>query len=386
MSSKILIVDDEPDLEFLINMNFNKQIKAKEYNFVYAQNGIEALQQLKNHDEISVVFTDINMPQMDGLTLLGKINENFPLLRTVIVSAYGDMSNIRTALNLGAFDFVTKPIDLMDLEKTLTKSVREAKERRSALNNRQKLFSIENDLNVATKIQTSILPQTFPPFPERKEFELYAEMTPAREVGGDFYDFFFVDKDRLGFLIGDVSGKGVAAALFMAVSRTFLKATALIGLSPRDCLERINRSLYKESLPEMFVTMFYGILDITTGEIRYSNGGHNTPYILRKNGDVEGLEETGGIMVGAMEASRYKENEINLYSGDTLILYTDGVTEAFDPDEEEFGDERLIESLKKSAGLSVKEIIDGVSKEVELFSKGAEQSDDFTMLTLKYLG
>ena len=162
MANKILVVDDEPDLEFLINMNFSNQIKANEYNFVFAQNGLEALEKLKDHNEISIVFTDINMPQMDGLTLLEKINEYYPMLRTVIVSAYGDMSNIRTALNLGAFDFVTKPIDLDDLEKTLIKTLKEAEERLAALGNQKKLLSFENELSVATNIQSSILPRTFP--------------------------------------------------------------------------------------------------------------------------------------------------------------------------------------------------------------------------------
>lgn len=221
MPTKILVVDDEPDLELLITMSFSEQIQKNEYAFSFAGDGAVALEKLDADGEIDVVLTDINMPKMDGLTLLGKINEHYPLMRTVIVSAYGDMENIRTALNRGAFDFVTKPIDLDDLEATLRKTVKEAVERRAAIQNHERVLYFENELNVATRIQTSILPRTFPPFPERKELEIHAAMLPAREVGGDFYDFFFIDEDRLGFVIGDVSGKGVPAALFMAVSRTF---------------------------------------------------------------------------------------------------------------------------------------------------------------------
>jgi len=381
MAIRILIVDDEPDLELLITMNFSNQISNDEYNFVFAANGEHALEVLHDDSGIEVVLTDINMPRMDGLTLLKNIGEQFPLLRTVIVSAYGDMSNIRTALNLGAFDFVTKPIDLQDLEITIDKTVKEAINRRKALQNESKLSSLSDELNIANRIQSTILPVTFP---EHKNYDLFATMTPAKDVGGDFYDFFMIDNERIGFVIGDVSGKGVPAALFMAVSRTFLKATALTGFSPRDCLERANRSLAKESVPEMFVTLFYGILDLATGEVRYSNGGHNDPYILRNNGKVEQLEQAGGIMLGFLDDQRYKENEIMLNSGDAIILYTDGVTEAFNKEEEEFDDKRLIKGLEKQKGKSSQKIIEGIVKDVEAFIDDAEQSDDLTMLVMKY--
>jgi phosphoserine phosphatase RsbU/P len=382
MAIRILIVDDEPDLELLITMNFSNQIENGEYNFVFAANGEHALEKLHGDVDIEVVLTDINMPKMDGLTLLKNIGEQFPLLKTVIVSAYGDMSNIRTALNLGAFDFVTKPIDLQDLEITISKTVKEAITRRKAVQNESKLSSLSNELSIASRIQATILPVTFP---EHKAYDLYAKMTPAKDVGGDFYDFFMVDNERLGFVIGDVSGKGVPAALFMAVSRTFLKATALTGFSPRDCLERANRSLAKESVPEMFVTLFYGILDLATGEVRYSNGGHNDPYLLRNDGKVEQLEQAGGIMLGFLDDQRYKENEVMLNKGDAIILYTDGVTEAFNKKEEEFDDPRLIESLKAQKGKSSKEIIEGIEQDVITFTDGAEQSDDLTMLVVKYI-
>ncbi len=386
MGTYIMVVDDEPDLELMVTMNFSDKIKKNEYHFVFARDGVEAIEKLNGNSEIDVVLTDINMPRMDGLTLLSKLNESYPVLRTVIVSAYGDMSNIRTALNRGAFDFVTKPIDLQDLEVTLEKTIREAVVRRQASVDHQRLQNIEGELGVARRIQTSILPRKFPAFPDHKEFEIYAAMTPAREVGGDFYDFFLVDKDRLGFVIGDVSNKGVPAALFMAVARTFLKATALMGLSPRDCLERINASLYHESVSEMFVTIFYGLLDTRTGEVRYCNGGHNIPFILRENGEVEETEKTSGIVLGAMENSRYKEKECILAAGDTIVLYTDGITEAENASREMFSEEQLVSNLKDLADKSAMEICSKVVSDVNEFSGGAPQSDDVTILALKYLG
>ena len=212
--AKILVVDDEPDLQELIKQKFRNKIKANEYEFHFAVNGVEALEKISNDGAIDLVLTDINMPVMDGLTLLTKINElNNKLLRSVIVSAYGDMENIRTAMNRGAYDFITKPIDLKDLEVTIEKSLKEIEEYKLILAAQTKLIALQQELDIANIIQTSILPKTFPPFPERKEFEIFAKMIPAKEVGGDLFDFFFIDKYRLGVVIGDVSGKGIAAAL-----------------------------------------------------------------------------------------------------------------------------------------------------------------------------
>src|SRR5262249_1151458 len=158
----------------------------------------------------------------------------------------------------------------------------------------------------------------FPPFPERKDFDLFAAMLPAREVGGDFYDFFLIDNDRLGFVIGDVSGKGVPAAIFMAMSRTLLKATALAGARPAECLQRANRVLCLDNSSEMFVTVFYGIFDTRTGAIEYGNGGHNPPYLLRANGEVEALESTGGMVLGALEDVAYRSKTVVLRPGDGI--------------------------------------------------------------------
>lgn len=209
MPHKILVVDDEPDLELLIKQKFRKEIKDDSFQFVFAHNGVQALESLEEHEDISVVLSDINMPEMDGLTLLQKLHEmNNPLLKSVIVSAYGDMENIRTAMNRGAFDFLTKPIDFNDLDLTVRKTMQHLEVIKSALQSRDELVAVQRDLTTAARIQQSLLPNVFPPFPERNEFEIHAEMITAKNVGGDFYDFYFLDDDRLAFAIGDVSGKG----------------------------------------------------------------------------------------------------------------------------------------------------------------------------------
>ena len=386
MISRIMVVDDEPDLEVLITQKYRRKIRNNELEFVFARNGLDALDKLQNNGDIDIVLTDINMPEMDGLTLLTNLNEKYPLLKSVIVSAYGDMANIRIAFNRGAFDFLTKPIDFKDLEITIDKTLHEARLLKQAESDRNRLAALHNELEIARDIQAAMVPQNFPAFPEKKEFEIFAHMTPAKKVGGDFYDFFFIDDDQLGFIIGDVSGKGVPAALFMAVSRTLLKSTALSGLSPSECLSRVNKLLRAEKTNAMFVTVFYGILNIKTGEVEYCNGGHNPPLIVSNNMKIEQLDLTENFVVGAISSSTYNSKKIKLDEGDSLLLHTDGVTEAMNLNNEQYTDERLVKCLENTKHLSVTELVTRLSDDVKGFTTGAEQSDDITIMALKYLG
>ncbi len=323
---------------------------------------------------------------MDGLTLLTKINElNNRLLRSVIVSAYGDMENIRTAMNRGAYDFITKPIDLKDLEITIEKSLKEIEHYKQVLSSRDKLIAIQQELDIATVIQTSILPKTFPAFPGRKEFDIYAKMLPAKEVGGDLYDFFLIDKYRLGIVIGDVSGKGIASALLMAVCKTLLKATAFKGMPADNVLSEVNNILVDESPLNMFVTVFYGVLDTRSGTFEYSNGGHNSPYLISKEGKVKQLDNIGGLLLGAMKDAEYESSVMMIQPGESLFFYTDGVTEAFNKENEEFQEKRLEQILLNKNGLSAIDLIESVISNVKTFSDSSEQSDDITCLALKFL-
>jgi len=384
--AKILVVDDEADLQALISQKFRNKIKANEYQFQFAENGAEALEKIANDGGIDLILTDINMPVMDGLTLLSKINElDNKLLRSVIVSAYGDMENIRTAMNRGAYDFITKPIDLKDLEITIEKSLKEIEEYKSALSAQTKLIALQQELDIANVIQTSILQKTFPPFPDRKDFDIYAKMIPAKDVGGDLYDFFFIDKYRLGIVIGDVSGKGIAAALLMAVSKTLLKATASKGMPADNILSEVNNVIAEESPSNMFVTVFYGVLDTRSGAFEYSNGGHNLPYLISADGKVKQLDNIGGLMIGAMKDVPYESNVVMIKPGDSLIFYTDGVTESFNKEGEEFQETGLEKILSGKYSLNVTDLVQHVFQEVQSFSEGVEQSDDITCLALKYL-
>jgi len=383
--TKILVVDDEEDLKVLIKQRFRQKIRQNEYDFVFAENGRHALEQILANPDIDLVLSDINMPEMDGLTLLSKLSEQNSLLKSVIVSAYGDMENIRTAMNRGAFDFITKPVNFNDLEATINKTLAEITSIRGWLAEHDKLVSIENDLNISGDIQQAILPKDFSPFPDVSVFDIYASMVAAKQVGGDFYDFFRIDNYRLGFVIGDVSGKGISAAIFMAVSRTLIRATALKGDSVSDCMEYVNNLLCNESASCMFVTVFYGILNTQTGDVDYVNAGHNPPYLLLSD-KIEETELTDGLALGVSVDFSYQSKKINLKKDDKLLLYTDGVTEAVNLEEIAYGPEQFENLLRNNLNLSVEAVIEKSLADVKEFAGDAPQSDDITFLGLTFKG
>lgn len=245
---------------------------------------------------------------------------------------------------------------------------------------------LQETLQLAHNIQMGLLPKQFPPFPERKEFDIYASMVPAKEVGGDFYDFFMLDEHRLGIAIGDVSGKGVPAAIFMAVTRTLLKATAMRGLPPDECIEHVNRMLARENEAEMFVTIFYGILDPRTGLLQYCNAGHNDPCILRPSGEVGFLPRTNGLPVCVLDDYSYDARHVTMRRGDSLVLYTDGVTEAQNERGTMFGTPLLRAGLQLVAGAQPEGVIGHLVDEVSRFQGTAAQWDDVTVLAVKYHG
>jgi sigma-B regulation protein RsbU (phosphoserine phosphatase) len=245
---------------------------------------------------------------------------------------------------------------------------------------------IESELQIAHDIQMGILPKEFPPFPDRHEFEIYATVEPAKEVGGDLYDFFFVDDDHLCFVVGDVSGKGVPAAIFMAVSKTLVKMEASKGLPAAEVLSRVNRQLSRDNPTLMFVTLFLGILNVRTGEVEYSSGGHDPPYVLSASGEIQPLELTDGVMLGVTEDFNYQSKKNLLKKGETIFLYTDGVTEAKNPDDQLFSDARLQQMLTRLQEKGTMDIIQSIRSEIEIFSEGTPQYDDITMLALKFNG
>ena len=388
MATKILSVDDELDLELLLTQYFRRKIRKGEYEFYFAHNGIEALQKMLEHPDIDIVLSDINMPEMDGLTLLKKLNDRHnPALKVIMVSAYGEMSNIRTAMNNGAFDFAMKPIDLDDLQVTIDKAISEITFIKQTQKEHGQLVDIKSDLALAAEIQLAILPQDFPPFDDLKDtVDVYASMKPAKDVGGDFYDITRIDDDHIGLTMADVSGKGVPAAMFMAVSHTLLRLAGKKKLKPEDVIIESNNVLAAESFDNMFVTLFYAIMNVRTGEMQYVNAGHNPPYILHKDGTLETLPTSKNICLGVLEDYTYTSDSLTLQKGDCLVTFTDGVTEACSTSNELYGESRLEALLPTLAGQSARSILDNVINAVHAHAEGAEQSDDITMLVAKRLG
>jgi len=382
MSTKILVVDDEPDLELLIRQKFRRQIRDGAFDFVFARNGVEALAQLDSHPNVDLVLSDINMPEMDGLTLLARLPQTANQLKAVMVSAYGDLQNIRTAMNRGAFDFVTKPIDFNDLEMTIQKTIEELLKIRDGLKARSDLMAIRRELEVARRIQQSILPRDFGPKGPLEAYSVFADILPANEVGGDFYDFFMLDDERLGLVLGDVAGKGVPAAIYMSLSRTLMRSTAMHGFGAGATLQKVNRALTAEGDSGLFVTAIYVIVNTKTGDVEYCTGGHFAPYIAHADGTVESAPPKGGMVLGIDRDAPYDTGHFKLQLGDVMVLYSDGVTEAM-KDDEEFGDQRLQEALAKVVGMAETDAVASLTASVQEFTAGQRQSDDLTLVAVK---
>lgn len=288
---------------------------------------------------------DVDLPRLKSHDEVGTLNESFGKMRTALKEYIADLA-----------------------------ATTRAKER------------IESELKIARAIQMSFLPKRFPPFPDEARFDIYAALEPAREVGGDLYDFFLIGKDRLFCTIGDVSGKGVPAALFMAVSKTLIKGTCEHGVSPSEVLQRVNYELCQENEANMFVTVFAGMLDFTTGELAYANGGHNPPLIIRSDGSVHWLDIGTSVVLGAFENSAYTTLRTHLDPGDTILLYTDGITEAQNVEAEFYTDERLLQAAHESSGLTPQVLVKNIMMHVKEFAQGAEQADDMAVLALRQLG
>lgn len=381
--TKILVVDDEPDIELLIKQKFSKYLKSKELEFIFASNGFEALKALHQNQDINIIVTDINMPEMDGLALLSHLPELKRIFKAIIISAYGDMSNIRKAMNRGACDFITKPIDFKDLEITIFNAIEQCITLKKALEAQTVLTDLEKELTIARNIQQAIIPHNFQPFPHQDKIEILGTMISAKQVGGDFFDFFPMNDHHLGFVIADVSGKGIPAALFMAMSRAVMRAVAQRTTSPEECLKEANRILCIDNDTSMFVTAFYGILDIDSGEMACSNAGHNPPYILRNDRTIEEIARYEGIPLGVSESSMYTLHHVVLNKGDILILYTDGITEAANMKNDLYTEERFEKGLKEWEGGALTTLIDHILKNLHEFTDDAIASDDITLLCIK---
>ncbi|MCF6246847.1 MAG: SpoIIE family protein phosphatase [Desulfobacula sp.] len=362
---------------------------------------------LKWYTSVVVPLNEINRPAQELVVRQSLIITLMFMVGLVVVFIL--VTRIATPLNLLAFyakklpelDF-TKPLEekspIDDLPKKYKDEVGELASsfilmRQELSRNIQDLVkitasrqAIESELNIAREIQLGMVPKTFPSFPEYKEFDLYATLRPAKEIGGDLYDFFLIDKDHICFTLGDVSDKGIPAALFMVVTRTLIRTLSENEYSPAKMMVDINNTLSADNPRSMFVTLVIGILNINTGEIIYANGGHNPPIVIPDDENVYFIEGKKEPLVGAMPGMSYTDMTLTLLPGDSFFLYTDGVNEAMDPDEEQYSNEQLISQVSTQKDSSPAKIIESMLESIQAHTKTAPQSDDIAMLMIKYNG
>ena len=380
----ILAVDDTPE-----NLDIVKGILSDDYHIKVAVNGQIALK-IAQSQSPDLILLDIMMPKMDGYEVCRQLKAN-PETRdipVIFLTAKGETADEAGGFELGAADYILKPVNpplLLARVKThlALKQNMDDLQAAYAVINRQK-ERMQNELNVGRDIQMSMVPDTFPAFPEHDEFDIHALLEPAREIGGDFYDYFFVERDKLCICVGDVSGKGVPAALFMAVTKTMIKSTASEDHSPASIMTRVNDEISQDNPSSMFITLFLGILDVGTGKFSYTTAGHPYPYLKRPNGEIDTLKPVHGPVVGAIEGVAYGEDTVNLGKHDQLLIFTDGITEAMDLSDQLYGEQRVIELFQ-----SVKEpggdiLVAATLESVERFAGEAEQADDITILALRY--
>ena len=339
---KILVVDDEP-----INIDVLGGLLKQDYRLIVAKNGERALKAAHSGNP-DLILLDIMMPGMDGYEVCRRLkaDESTREIPVIFITAMNQAGDETLGFELGAADYITKPVSppilraRVKTQLALTQSRKELQAAYATI--KMQKDRMEAELNVGRDIQMSMMPQDFPEGPGCESFSLYARLEAARELGGDFYDFFFLDESRLCFCVGDVSGKGVPAALFMAVTKTLIKSAAAGNQSTAAILTRVNDTLSADNEGCMFVTLFVAVCDVHSGEVTYTNAGHNPPYITGANGNTVRLGTRHGPVAGAMNDIAYREDAVVLKPGDTLLMFTDGVTEATSTSSELFSEVRLV--------------------------------------------
>ena len=378
MIPKILVVDDEPDLEHLIKQKFRKEIKDNKYYFSFAKNGIHALEKLNEDDEIELVLTDINMPEMDGLTLLKKMQElNNPLLRSVFISAYGDIVNIRTAMNGGAFDFVVKPIDLNDLEITIKKALDNLETLKKALQSRDELLVVQKELQDARELQLSMLPKKLP---DISNLDIAVYMRTATEVGGDYYDFNMGQDGTLTTVAGDATGHGLKAGMMVTTAKTLFNSYSKNN-DILNIFHEMTRSIKQMNFQNL--SMCLAMLKINNNKLVMSSAGMPSIYIYRKDENKIEEFEFQGMPLGTMEKFPYKTEETKLNSGDTILLTSDGFPELLNNKNEQYGYDRIKKTFLETGNLHPETIIERFKEEGSIWAGDSDPDDDITFVVIK---
>ena len=376
----VVVVDDD-----ITNLKMAGRILSKNNMRVTAlKSGMALLDYIKTNKP-DLILLDIKMPGLDGFETMKRLQEQMnpsEKIPVIFLTADDSQDAETHGLALGAMDFIKKPFipDVLVLRVRHTIDLVRLQHDLEQENER-----IRSELAMASRIQSAMLPGIFPAFPERKEFDIYASMDPVRGVGGDFFDFFFIDRDHLCLLIADVSGKGIPAALFMMASKIILADNAKSGKSPAQILQDTNEAICANNPEEMFVTVWLGILDISTGLLTTANAGHEYPALMHADGQFELFRDRHGLVVGGMPGVKYHEHSLQMYPGSKLFVYTDGVPEATDAENALFGTARMLEALNAHANETPKQILCGARQAVNEFVSDMEQFDDLTMMCLEYM-
>ncbi|TFG96107.1 MAG: hypothetical protein E4H13_12550, partial [Calditrichales bacterium] len=312
-------------------------------------------------------------------SIIGAIKKINPYVRIIVVTETWRLESVRIAMNRGVFDYLVYPVKKKSLLGAIDKAISQSLSRINAATTRQKLLSLQRELDIAGRVQDYIQPGKTGVF---KGCTIGAQIIPTRSIGGDFFDFFQIDENRIGLLLGDVSGKGIPAALFMAMTKSLIKLTAVSGTAPDECLRRVNVALCKDNPSMMFATVFYAILNLDSRELAYCNAGHEMPFLMDRNGEVRIVPRTGDMALGFDETSAYHCGQIVLNPGDILYLFTDGVNEATNQRKTMYGKKRLQNIMTMHRGDSPEVLVKEILEDVTQFSYGAPQSDDITMLAL----
>ena len=400
----VLVVDDTPT-----NIQVLMETLKDDYRIIAAVNGQRALQMATSDPAPDIILLDIMMPEMDGYEVCKRLKAEAGTrdIPVIFITARSEVEDETRGLELGAVDYITKPIS-PPVVQARVKSHLELKQAREFLKDQNLILEhrvkerteeilklqqvefdlraakekVENELNIAAQIQKNILPTEFPAYPDRSEFELHALMQPARYVGGDFYDFFFVDDNTLALVMADVSDKGIPAALFMMVSRTLINSLAADHRSPSVVLEKANNIMCQNNESGMFVTVFLAFYDVSSGKLTATNAGHSAALIIDPDGASREWAHTHGAALGFMENLPYKEETTWLDAGQTLFLYTDGITEATSPNDELFSLDRLTGILQNNGDLELGNLCTDIEAALSDFQQG-RQFDDITMLALR---
>lgn len=378
--TKVLVLDDEEDTEDLFLQKFRHQIEDGEYEFSFATS-LEQTEQLLKTGRPDIFMTDINVNGIDGIELISKLRKDYPMMRSVVISAYGDISTLRAVMRGGAHDFVIKPIDFKDLTDTLQKTAKAVSKLKAAEATSQRLTAISNELDVSAQLQKSLLPGNVV---KKGNIDLYADNISAAECSGDFYDFFWLSDTKLGVVIADVSGKSVSAAMFSIIAKTLIKAYSRVYESPAECFKNVNISICRENVATMFVTAMYGIVDMEKNELTYTNAGHLPVALVQPGKEPVFLECDSGMALGIFEDVEFVDQVHKFTPGDTVVFYTDGVNEAANKNGEEYDYERFTAALRANTKAPPQVLNREIVKDIRKFTAGAPQSDDITILCLKY--